>query len=123
MSLTQDLGAFVSRVGAEGVPSEARQIAKTGFIDCIGTMIAGSHEPAATTVLAALSPRRVFVSAPLGDTNFKWRSVDTVAQEAWKVYRLHKAEEHLQIVHPNCGHVFPLEIREQAYRIFDKVLR
>ncbi|HZO85819.1 MAG TPA: alpha/beta hydrolase [Verrucomicrobiae bacterium] len=74
-------------------------------------------------VLAALSPRHVFVSAPLGDTNFKWRSVDTVAQEAWKVYRLHKAEENLQIVHPDCGHVFPPEIREQAYRLFDKVLR
>jgi dienelactone hydrolase len=74
-------------------------------------------------VLAALSPRTVFVSAPLGDTNFKWRSVDAVAQEARKVYRLHKAEEHLQIVHPDCGHVFPPEIREQAYRLFDKVLR
>ena len=74
-------------------------------------------------VLAALSPRHVFVSAPLGDTNFKWRSVDTVAGEAWKVYRMHKAEDNLQIVHPDCGHVFPSEIREQAYRLFDNVLR
>ena len=74
-------------------------------------------------VLAVLSPRHIFVSAPLGDTNFKWRSVDTVAQEAWKVYRLHKAGENLQIVHPDCGHVFPPEIREQAYRLFDEVLR
>jgi pimeloyl-ACP methyl ester carboxylesterase len=74
-------------------------------------------------VLAALAPRHVFVSAPLGDTNFKWRSVDAVAQEAWKVYRMQKAEENLQIVHPDCGHVFPPEIREQAYRLFDKVLR
>ena len=74
-------------------------------------------------VLAAIAPRHVFVSAPLGDTNFKWRSVDTVAREAWKVYRVHKAEENLQIVHPDCGHVFPPEIREQAYCVFDKVLR
>lgn len=74
-------------------------------------------------VLAAIAPRHVFVSAPLGDTNFKWRSVDTVAREAWKVYRLHDAEENLQVVHPDCGHVFPREVREQAYRAFDKVLR
>jgi dienelactone hydrolase len=74
-------------------------------------------------VLAVIAPRPVFVSAPLGDTNFKWRSVDAVAREAWKVYRLHKLEENLQIVHPDCGHVFPPEIREQAYRLFDKVLR
>jgi len=74
-------------------------------------------------VLAALAPRQVFVSAPLGDTNFKWQSVDAVAREAWKVYRLHDAEGNLQIVHPDCGHIFPPEIREQAYRLFDKVLR
>src|SRR5687768_1834399 len=74
-------------------------------------------------VLAALAPRHVFVSAPLGDTNFKWRSVDAVAREAWEIYRLHDAEENLRIVHPDCGHVFPPEIREQAYRLFDKVLR
>ena len=28
----------------EGTPAEARAVAKTGFIDCIGTMIAGSRE-------------------------------------------------------------------------------
>jgi hypothetical protein len=74
-------------------------------------------------VLAVLAPRPIFVSAPLGDTNFKWRSVDAIAHEAWKVYRLQNAEENLQIVHPDCGHVFPPEIREQAYRVFDKVLQ
>jgi dienelactone hydrolase len=74
-------------------------------------------------VLAAIAPRPIFVSAPLGDTNFKWRSVDAVAREAWKVYRLHNAEENLQIVHPDCGHVFPPEVREQTYRAFDKALR
>lgn len=74
-------------------------------------------------VLAALAPRHVFASAPLSDSNFKWRSVDSIAREAWPVYRLYNAEENLQIVHPDCGHVFPTEVREQAYRIFDKVLR
>lgn len=74
-------------------------------------------------VLAAIAPRHVFASAPLSDTNFKWRSVDAIARAVWPIYRLHGAEENLQIVHPNCGHVFPSEIREQAYRQIDKVLR
>src|SRR5687768_12595799 len=56
MALTQDLGAFVARVAVEGVPDEARQIAKTGFIDCIATMVAGSHEEATATIAAALAP-------------------------------------------------------------------
>lgn len=74
-------------------------------------------------VLAAIAPRHVLVSAPMGDTNFKWRSVDAVAREAWAIYRWHNAEENLRIVHPDCGHVYPPEIREQAYRLFDTVLR
>ena len=74
-------------------------------------------------VLAALAPRPVFVSAPLSDSNFKWRSVDSIARAVWPVYRIHNAEENLQIAHPDCGHVFPREIREQAYRVFDKVLQ
>jgi hypothetical protein len=74
-------------------------------------------------VLALPAPRQVFVNAPMGDTNFKWRSVDAVAREVWPVYRFYKAEENLQIVHPDCGHSFPPEIREQAYRVLDKVLR
>lgn len=74
-------------------------------------------------VLAAIAPRHVFVSAPLSDSNFKWRSVDAIAREVWPIYRLYNAEENLQIVHPDCGHVFPPEIRQQAYRAIDKVLR
>jgi hypothetical protein len=58
----------------------------------------------------------------MSDNNFKWRSVDMIAREAWPIYRLYNAEESLQIVHPDCGHVFPTEIREQAYRVFEKVL-
>jgi 2-methylcitrate dehydratase PrpD len=76
MSLTRDLGAFAARVGAEGVPSEARQVAKTGFIDCIGTMIAGSREPAATTVLSALSP------LPAGKVQLWFGKTRTSASEA-----------------------------------------
>jgi hypothetical protein len=74
-------------------------------------------------VLGAIAPRHVFVSAPLSDGNFQWRSVDAIAREIWPIYRLYNAEENLQIVHPDCGHLFPAEMREQAYRVFDKVLR
>lgn len=56
MALTQDLGAFVSRVAAEGAPDAARQVAKTGFTDCIATMIAGSNEEVTTTLISALAP-------------------------------------------------------------------
>jgi dienelactone hydrolase len=73
-------------------------------------------------VLGLIAPRRVFASAPISDSNFKWRSVDDIAQEVWPIYRFYNAEENLQIVHPDCGHVFPPEIREQAYKVFDKVL-
>jgi hypothetical protein len=74
-------------------------------------------------VLGAIAPRHLFVSAPMSDSNFKWRSVDAIAREVWPVYKLYNAEENLQVVHPDCGHVFPAEMREQAYRVFDKVLR
>jgi len=74
-------------------------------------------------VLALIAPRQIFVNAPMGDTNFKWRSVDAIARDVWPIYRLYHAEENLQIVHPDCGHLFPPEIREQAYKLFDKVLR
>jgi len=74
-------------------------------------------------VLALIAPRQIFVNAPMGDTNFKWRSVDAIARDVWPIYRLYHTEENLRIVHPECGHLFPPEIREQAYQLFDKVLR
>jgi hypothetical protein len=74
-------------------------------------------------VLALVAPRQIFVNAPMGDTNFKWRSVDAIAREVWPIYRFYHAEENLRIVHPECGHLFPPEIREQAYKVLDKVLR
>ncbi len=44
--LTQALGRFVADVTFERVPEPALRTVRTGFIDCIGTMIAGSVEPA-----------------------------------------------------------------------------
>ncbi len=44
-SLTANLGAFVSGLTLADVPGEARDVAKTGFADCFGVMIAGAREP------------------------------------------------------------------------------
>jgi len=44
-SLTQALGAFVAGLRPDAVPEEARAVARTGFIDCIGVMRAGASEP------------------------------------------------------------------------------
>jgi len=74
-------------------------------------------------LIAALAPRVVFVNAPLGDTNFQWRSVDRVVAFAKLLYERHGATDRLEVVHPDCGHDFPDEIRERAYQLFEKHLR
>ena len=73
-------------------------------------------------VLAAIAPRSIFVSAPTGDTNFKAASVDAVCEAVRPVFRLYRAEDRLQVVHPQAGHVFPREIRLQAYERIGAVI-
>jgi dienelactone hydrolase len=74
-------------------------------------------------ILGALAPRVVFVNAPLGDTNFKARSVDAVAKSAREVYALYGVSKNLQVEHPDCGHLFPIELRAKAYAILDQWLK
>jgi hypothetical protein len=74
-------------------------------------------------LIGALAPRNCFVSAPLGDTNFRWRSVDEIAASAKPIYRLLGAERNLRIAHPDCAHDFPPEMREAAYRLLAENLR
>ncbi len=74
-------------------------------------------------LIGALAPRSVFVNAPLGDSNFQWRSVDEIVNAASAVYRLHRAEKHLAVEHPDTGHDFPEAQREQAYRLLAETLR
>ena len=73
-------------------------------------------------MIAALAPRPCFISAPLGDSNFRWRSVDSVVETARAVYDLYGAGEALQVVHPDCDHDFPDSIRERAYQIIAEAL-
>jgi 2-methylcitrate dehydratase PrpD len=44
-SLTQALGAFVAKLDPAAIPEEARAVARTGFIDALGVMLAGASEP------------------------------------------------------------------------------
>ena len=73
-------------------------------------------------LIGALAPRPCFINAPLGDTNFKWRSVDAVAESAAGVYKLYGVLNRLRVEHPDCGHLFPREMREAAYEILDENL-
>jgi dienelactone hydrolase len=74
-------------------------------------------------ILALLAPRRVFVNAPVRDSNFRWRSVDEIITAARPVYKLHGAGENLTVEHPDSEHDFPPEQRQQAYRLLETALR
>jgi hypothetical protein len=73
-------------------------------------------------VLGAIAPRACFISAPLGDTNFQWRSVDSVVARVRPIYRLLGAPNQPEVHHPDCGHRFPPELRQLAYERIAKVL-
>jgi hypothetical protein len=74
-------------------------------------------------LIGALAPRVCFISAPLGDSNFKCRSVDEVVTAARQVYELYGAPQNVIVEHPDCSHLFPPEMREKAYRLFEERLR
>jgi hypothetical protein len=74
-------------------------------------------------LVAVLAPRRVFLSAPLQDSNFKHESVARIVRAARAVFALHGAEEKLSATHPDCDHDFPDESREEAYRLMEEELR
>lgn len=71
----------------------------------------------------ALAPRPFFINAPIGDANFKWKSVDAIIAAAKPVYALHKAESNIIVKHPDCAHDFPDEIRNAAYKFLDENLK
>lgn len=74
-------------------------------------------------LIGALAPRHVLIIAPLKDHNFQAASVDCVATAAREVFKLYGHEDRLRIEHPDCEHDFPNEMRQQAYELFDRVLR
>ena len=56
MSLTKTLGQFVADLSPNRVPEEAARIARLGFVDCIGTMIAGRREDCVRIMKEVLAP-------------------------------------------------------------------
>jgi len=69
-------------------------------------------------LLASLAPRPLFINAPVGDTNFDVGGVKDCVERARLLY----PPERLVAVHPDSGHEFPPEIRQQAYRFLDRWL-
>ena len=57
MGLTQDIGAYIA-AGPGAIPEEAAAIIRSGFIDTIGTMIAGREEDAVRLLAAQIAERR-----------------------------------------------------------------
>ena len=74
-------------------------------------------------VLAAIAPRKVFVNAPTGDSNFRWQSVDRVVEEARAIATAPGTTIDITVAHPDSPHRFPPEQRQEAYRLLDAVLR
>ncbi|MFO0427478.1 MAG: alpha/beta fold hydrolase [Planctomyces sp.] len=67
-------------------------------------------------VLAAISPRAIFVNAPLKDDNFENTGVQKVMDEALKAYAIYGQTQNTLVGrYPDCGHDFPIPIREEAY--------
>jgi len=56
MALTQELGRFVAGLSFDKLPPKAVEVARTGFIDTIATMIAGAHDPAPQLLRRGLQP-------------------------------------------------------------------
>jgi dienelactone hydrolase len=72
-----------------------------------------------TDIFLAIAPRPVFVNAPVSDSNFAVIGVDECVNEVKGRFPQGK----LVVMHPECGHDFPLEIREKAYQFLDDQLR
>jgi dienelactone hydrolase len=74
-------------------------------------------------IIGALAPRHCFLSAPIGDDNFKWRSVAEIVKAARPVYSLYGVADRLEVEHPDCDHDFPEAMRQKAYELLERVLK
>jgi dienelactone hydrolase len=74
-------------------------------------------------MIGALAPRAFLTISPIGDANFKWKSVERIMAAARPVYALHGAADRLAVEHPNCEHDFPTEMREKAYQWLERFLK
>ena len=56
MDLTRAIGTFIADLSPNRIPEEAMRMAQLGFIDCIGTMIAGRQEESVRIMKSVLAP-------------------------------------------------------------------
>ena len=73
-------------------------------------------------LLESLAPRKVLINAPLHDSNFRWKSVDKCVTHAKSAYAELDARANLTVRHPDCGHDFPKELREESYKMLQSTL-
>ncbi|TAK54521.1 MAG: MmgE/PrpD family protein, partial [Dehalococcoidia bacterium] len=73
--MTRELGEFVAGLRYEQIPAAAISVIQTGFTDCAGVMIAGSVEPVAQLLAAALKP-------PPGEATLLFGKTTATAPEA-----------------------------------------
>ena len=74
-------------------------------------------------MIAALAPRHMLIIAPTMDGNFRADSVDRIARSASEIFKLHGCPDHLRVLHPECNHDFPPEMREEGFKLFDVMLK
>lgn len=74
-------------------------------------------------IVASFAPRAFFASSPVGDSNFEVSGVRETIAAAKPIYKLLGVEENLQANYPECGHDFPPDARELAYRFIDRHLK
>lgn len=85
-----------------------------GYMPRIATVYAKSPEKMPfdfSDILEAIAPRPVFVNAPLHDDNFDHTGVKEAVDAARRA-----ASARIIVRHPDAGHDFPDELREEAYR-------
>lgn len=64
MGLTRELGEFVASLEPRDLPADGPRVAKLGFVDCVGVMMAGSREP-----VTGIVARTVLEGVPAGDAS------------------------------------------------------
>lgn len=67
-------------------------------------------------ILQSLAPRPVFINAPVRDANFDMSGVDDCVRAAQDIYSgVFRAGARVRVVHPDCEHDFPPDVRTMAY--------
>jgi dienelactone hydrolase len=74
-------------------------------------------------VAAAIAPRPFFSNSPTRDANFDVKGVRKAEPEVRKVYQLLGAPDAFRVIHPDCEHDFPPDVRQKAYRFIDAALK